>query len=306
LYAGGKENNKPLYKKKKEAEHREKENSKGTQGRSMKYKVPILGIYERTNNRFVFKALRSTKKAVITEEFKKRVQLGTEVYTDQNPIYNDLEDFYQHNSINHTHKVYKDGRVTTNRVECFFGLMRRVISGTYHNISYKHIEKYFAELGFRQQYISWSIEEKFMIALSLTRIHITQEEIIAFDMFKHNYSGRGPNYPKEFLEGTRKRGKLSEKRKLELQAESKFFYSKDKKWKNKETFVGKYEGYEYTDDIDTFVPGAGKKDRPLNSKNKPKEILPSTANRWSSNWSINHTSPQFDSGFQYNYISPKE
>jgi transposase-like protein len=286
LYVGGKQRNKSILKKQKEREYAKKEKAGGVQGRSMRYKYPVLGLYERLNNRFICIPLRSTSELTIYNEFTKHVQpWSTTIFTDQSKIYNKLYPQYDRQTINHSIRVFKDGRVTTNRIECFWGLARRCIVGTYHHISFKHAEGYFAELGFKQQHINLTIGEKFILALTYSRKRITRNKIMAFNMYMHNHSGRGPDYPLKFLKETRKRGLLPKARKEQLQAESKYFYSKDMMWKNKETFEHMYEGY------------VEKKGRRIPKKKNEKLKV---AN-WNSNWTISASS-SFDSGFKYSYV----
>src|ERR1700737_1510794 len=55
----------------------------------------------------------------------------------------------QHQTINHSGKVYVVGDVHTNTVESAFSLLKRGIMGTWHRISAKHLPAYLDEMCFR-------------------------------------------------------------------------------------------------------------------------------------------------------------
>lgn len=55
----------------------------------------------------------------------------------------------QHETINHSGKVYVRGEVHTNTVENAFSLLKRGIMGTWHKMSAKHLGAYLQEMEFR-------------------------------------------------------------------------------------------------------------------------------------------------------------
>ena len=72
------------------------------------------------------------------------------VFTDESPVYKRLTgEGYLHRRVNHTAKVYVFGDVHTNTIEGFWSLVKRGISGTYHNVSEKYLQMYLDEFGFR-------------------------------------------------------------------------------------------------------------------------------------------------------------
>ncbi len=56
---------------------------------------------------------------------------------------------YVHKRIKHSAKVYVMGDVHTNTIEGFGSLVKRGISGVYHSVSRKHLQKYLDEYSFR-------------------------------------------------------------------------------------------------------------------------------------------------------------
>lgn len=58
-------------------------------------------------------------------------------------------DGFGHGRVNHTAKVYVSGDAHTNTLEGFWSLVKRGISGVYHNVSAKHLQSYLNEYAWR-------------------------------------------------------------------------------------------------------------------------------------------------------------
>jgi hypothetical protein len=52
-------------------------------------------------------------------------------------------------AVNHSISEYRRGMAYTNSIEGFFSLFKRIIHGTYHYISPKHLHRYCAETTYR-------------------------------------------------------------------------------------------------------------------------------------------------------------
>ena len=77
----------------------------------------------------------------------------TNIYTDEHPSYqgldNDAGDTGLHQTVNHSAKEYVRGDVHTNSIEGAFGLFKRGIIGSFHQVSHKHLDRYLDEFEFR-------------------------------------------------------------------------------------------------------------------------------------------------------------
>ena len=73
---------------------------------------------------------------------------GTNVYTDQAPAYQRLNQTYVHEVVNHA-ETYVRGRVHTNGLENFWSLFKRNLAGTYVCVEPFHLERYVDEQVFR-------------------------------------------------------------------------------------------------------------------------------------------------------------
>lgn len=69
--------------------------------------------------------------------------------TDEHKSYSNLKTFYNHNTVNHSLKVYVDGDSHTNTIENFWSVLKRGIYGIYHQVSDKHLERYLNEFSGR-------------------------------------------------------------------------------------------------------------------------------------------------------------
>lgn len=55
----------------------------------------------------------------------------------------------KHETIRHRDKIYVRGNVHTNTVESAFSLFKRGITGSFHQVSIKHLQRYLNEFGYR-------------------------------------------------------------------------------------------------------------------------------------------------------------
>lgn len=76
------------------------------------------------------------------------ITAGSTVYTDALQSYHLLKHDYVHHVINHAEK-YVDGKVHTNSIENFWGVLKRTIGGTYICPRPKHLDAYLDEQIFR-------------------------------------------------------------------------------------------------------------------------------------------------------------
>jgi transposase-like protein len=74
------------------------------------------------------------------------------IMTDENPGYNfrltRLRNV-RHARIKHKDRVYVKGDVHTNTVESAFSLFKRGLTGAFHKVSLKHLQRYLDEFQFR-------------------------------------------------------------------------------------------------------------------------------------------------------------
>ncbi len=113
------------------------------------HKVPVAGVVQR-GGKVAALVTKDTKKKTLMPIVEAKVLPETMVYTDELKSYDDLgKKGYKHERIPHAEKVYVVGNVHTNTIEGFWSLLKRGISGVYHSVSEKHLQRYLNEYAFR-------------------------------------------------------------------------------------------------------------------------------------------------------------
>jgi transposase len=122
--------------------------SEGTRGRGTK-KTPVVGMVQRKGRVRAFVAA-DVKADTLRGLIKEHVLPKSTVFTDDFRSYNGLDARgYTHQRINHSEKVYVVGEIHTNTIEGFWSLIKRGISGVYHNVGRNYLQTYLNEYSFR-------------------------------------------------------------------------------------------------------------------------------------------------------------
>lgn len=118
-------------------------------GRGTAGKTPVFGMVERQGN-VVAMTVPNTDNTVLVPQIKKHIRPESMVITDDMGAYETLKaNGYNHEQINHSAKMYVSGDIHTNTIDGFWSLVKRGISGVYHNVSPKYLDSYFNEYEFR-------------------------------------------------------------------------------------------------------------------------------------------------------------
>lgn len=137
-----------------------------SQGRSVKDKVPVLGIIKSGGNVHA-EVIKNTKAKTIKPIIEKMVANGSIVVTDEWKAYKKLPDKYSHVVINHKDNEYVRGAFHTNNIENFWSLFKRGIYGIYHQVSPKHLHRYCDEFSYRFNTRNFSESDRFAFTLGL-------------------------------------------------------------------------------------------------------------------------------------------
>jgi transposase-like protein len=117
---------------------------KGTDGRD---KTIVVGFLER-GGEVRTSVPGNRRKKTMHKEIQKNVGIGSILFTDALPSYNDLTEDYAHKVIDHA-IAYADGAVHTNGMENYWSLLKRGIKGTYVSVEPFHLFRYLDEQAFR-------------------------------------------------------------------------------------------------------------------------------------------------------------
>lgn len=160
MYLGGAEKNK-----------HESKRTEGTQGRSTKTKKAIFGMIQRSG-KLVAMTVENTKLETLMPIIKQFVAENTVIYTDESNSYSRLsKENYSHKYVRHNDNEYVSGEIYTNTIEGFWSHFKKMVFGTYHFVSKKHLQEYIDEEVYRwnTRLMSESARFKFVFSKSLTQ-----------------------------------------------------------------------------------------------------------------------------------------
>lgn len=167
-YIGGKERNKHDRKK-----------IKGSFGGANK--IPVFAMLQRGYIVQSF-VVPNTKEKTLEPIIKKYIAENSIIYTDEYSSYNNLIDIYQdHKKVCHSKGNYVNkGNIHTNSIEGFWSFTKRTITGVYHYISLKHLNRYMQDLSFRynERVSSASMIFEKMVMCGISR-RLTYKDLIA-------------------------------------------------------------------------------------------------------------------------------
>lgn len=138
-------------------------------------KTPVMGLVERQGDaKLVVIGQRSFKEVI-----KQNVDTNAFINTDEHLGYRGLNmEFADHAAINHSIGVYLKDGVHTNSVEGLFGHFKRMVLGTYHQITAKHLQKYCDEMVYRYNTRKVKDIQRFFNTLKQTEGRLTYAQLI--------------------------------------------------------------------------------------------------------------------------------
>ncbi|MBN4049689.1 IS1595 family transposase [Bacteroidales bacterium AH-315-N07] len=111
-------------------------------------KIPIVGIVERDGN-VIAKVMRNLTSINLKDMVKKNVDKEESmVITDSYRGYNKLSRIVEHIKLDHK-RYYSYKGINTNTIESFWAIIKRGITGQYHQVSLKYLPDYINEFVFK-------------------------------------------------------------------------------------------------------------------------------------------------------------
>jgi transposase-like protein len=113
-------------------------------------KEPVFGMVERGGKARTYHMREVTRKAV-TDKLKDDISISADaVYTDDSSLYDKMPPNVQnHEIVNHSAHEWVRGEVHTGTIDGYWGLLKRGIIGSFHQVSIKHLHRYLSEFQFR-------------------------------------------------------------------------------------------------------------------------------------------------------------
>lgn len=120
-------------------------------GRNAGTKKVVFGMVER-GGRVIARVVPDSKEKTLLPIIAERVLPESTIFTDDWSAYDKLSSMgkgYEHHRINHSARVYVMGNTHTQTIEGFWSLLKRGITGVYHNVSAKYLQTYCDEYAYR-------------------------------------------------------------------------------------------------------------------------------------------------------------
>ena len=130
-----------------------------------KSKGAVVALAQR-GGEIIVKAFDENNAKIIRENIKTNVEAGSELYTDESKLYKAGLEEYTRKSILHSKRQWCVEGVHVNNVENFWSVMKRGVHGIYHQISFKHLQRYCSEYSYRYNTRQIKDHERFIISLS--------------------------------------------------------------------------------------------------------------------------------------------
>lgn len=111
--------------------------------------MKVVSLVERDGQKRSFHLPRVNHKT-LRPIMQGMIDKNARLMTDQAGVYEKVgPDFAKHEIVNHSHKEYVRGDVSTNTVESSFALLKRGLIGTFHSVGEQHLQRYATEFDFR-------------------------------------------------------------------------------------------------------------------------------------------------------------
>jgi hypothetical protein len=142
-------------------------------------KEPVFGMVERGGKARTFHLPQPLTRHYIWEKLRDNISIDANVlHTDESNFYARVpENIQKHEIVNHRAKEWVRGECHTT-IDGYWGLLKRGIIGSFHQISIKHLQRYLAEFQFRWN--NRDAEDMFplVIAALVTGIALPYSELI--------------------------------------------------------------------------------------------------------------------------------
>ena len=118
-------------------------------GRGAVGKEAVVGVKDRETGRVAVRHVPRTNIPHVAGFVAEKVKLGAKVYTDEASVYQALDPWFDHESVNHSAGEYVRQQAHTNGIESFWSMLKRSHKGTFHKFSPKHLQRYVDEFAGR-------------------------------------------------------------------------------------------------------------------------------------------------------------
>jgi transposase-like protein len=136
--------------------------------RGMANKMKVFSLVERDGEKRTFH-VPNVNAATLAPILKAQISQTARLMTDEAKYYKAAgKHFASHETVNHSKEEYVRGDVTSNTAESSFAILKRGLTGTFHSVSEKHLQRYCVEFDFRwntRQSQGFSDADRALVAL---------------------------------------------------------------------------------------------------------------------------------------------
>lgn len=114
-------------------------------------KTPVVTLINRQTGEARSQVVPNVTASNVTRILRDETHPASTLMTDKSHLYKPVGATYtSHHKVDHQKKEYaRDGWITTNTVEGFFGQLKRSLTGTFHHVSADHLHRYMHEFDLR-------------------------------------------------------------------------------------------------------------------------------------------------------------
>jgi len=111
-------------------------------------KTPVIGMVERGGEVRAFVPGQRVTAKVALSSIHENVAPTAHVNTDESLLYEFVHKTHAHSTVRHSIKEYVRGNTHTQTIDGFWGLFKRRLIGTHHQVTVKHLHRYLNEAVF--------------------------------------------------------------------------------------------------------------------------------------------------------------
>ncbi|MDE2986866.1 MAG: IS1595 family transposase [Chloroflexota bacterium] len=116
-------------------------------GRGVVGKTPVAGLKDRATGKVKAEVVDRADVRTMLPFVEGNTDKAATIFTDGSPVYRDL--WRDHEVVEHGVGEYVRGQAHTNGIESFWSMLKRGHTGTYHQMSRKHLHRYVSEFAGR-------------------------------------------------------------------------------------------------------------------------------------------------------------
>jgi len=177
-YFGGKTKNK----------HQSKRQEIIKSGKSLKEKIPVVGLLEKDGKVIAF-VTENTGAKTLKGLMYKHVEENSTVVTDGYKPYKGIKKHYNHVVVKgDTGRFVIDNKFHTQNIENFWSIFKRGYIGIYHYMSKKHLQRYCEEFSYRYNTRGITDAERFAEAIKRADGRLTYNRLIGKDKIVYKES----------------------------------------------------------------------------------------------------------------------